>query len=316
MKGADVHIDHVRGPHRAVVTVIEFGDFECPYCGQAEPVARELLMDTDLRFVWRHLPLTDVHPAAQLAAEAATRRSELVDSADTDRVIAAFPVFQIRFPNRWIIVDAGFDRATWSQFYGDTPVTYWPERWDVIQQAFRNADAIVLTHEHWDHAAGVERGTRLSEYASRTYVTPAQLSALRDPPAPLYVKLAGDSIPPYHRFDYDSLYALAPGVVLIKAPGHSPGSQWVYLQLASGAEALLVGDLVWNMAGLELGHQRPPSASASMKEDRAAVQQQLDLVRAIMRRGDVTIIPSHDDALLTSLTRSGVLRSGFDLSRR
>jgi protein-disulfide isomerase len=62
--------DHIRGPTAASITVIEFGDFECPYCGQAEPVARELLTDTDLRFVWRHLPLTDVHPAAQLAAEA------------------------------------------------------------------------------------------------------------------------------------------------------------------------------------------------------------------------------------------------------
>jgi protein-disulfide isomerase len=62
--------DHFRGPLDASITVIEFGDFECPYCGQAEPVARELLADTDLRFVWRHLPLTDVHPAAQLAAEA------------------------------------------------------------------------------------------------------------------------------------------------------------------------------------------------------------------------------------------------------
>ena len=59
------------GRHDASVTVIEFGDFECPYCGQAEPVARDLLADTDFRFVWRHLPLTDVHPAAQLAAEAA-----------------------------------------------------------------------------------------------------------------------------------------------------------------------------------------------------------------------------------------------------
>jgi protein-disulfide isomerase len=62
--------DHIRGPTAASITVLEFGDFECPYCGQAEPVARELLTDTDLRFVWRHLPLTDVHPAAQLAAEA------------------------------------------------------------------------------------------------------------------------------------------------------------------------------------------------------------------------------------------------------
>ena len=63
--------DHIRGPHRAAITVIEFGDFECPYCGQAEPVVRELLADTTIRYVWRNLPLTDVHPRAQMAAEAA-----------------------------------------------------------------------------------------------------------------------------------------------------------------------------------------------------------------------------------------------------
>ena len=64
--------DHVRGPDEAPVTLVEYGDFECPYCGMAEPVVRELLADYgDVRYVWRHLPLTDVHPHAQLAAEAA-----------------------------------------------------------------------------------------------------------------------------------------------------------------------------------------------------------------------------------------------------
>jgi Na+/H+ antiporter NhaA len=63
--------DHIRGPAGASITVIEFGDFECPYCGRAEPVVRDLLIDTDVRYVWRHLPLVDVHPQAQLAAEAA-----------------------------------------------------------------------------------------------------------------------------------------------------------------------------------------------------------------------------------------------------
>ena len=63
--------DHIRGPDRAIVTIVEYGDFECPYCGQAEPVLRELLAGHgDVRYVWRHLPLTDVHPYAQLAAEA------------------------------------------------------------------------------------------------------------------------------------------------------------------------------------------------------------------------------------------------------
>jgi Na+/H+ antiporter NhaA len=66
----DVARDHIRGPLDASITVIEFGDFQCPYCGQAESVARSLLTDSDLRFVWRHLPLHSVHPAAQLAAEA------------------------------------------------------------------------------------------------------------------------------------------------------------------------------------------------------------------------------------------------------
>jgi Na+/H+ antiporter NhaA/glutaredoxin len=67
----DPERDHIRGPARASVTVVEYGDFQCPYCGRAEPVVRDLLADTDLRYVWRHLPLIDVHPQAQLAAEAA-----------------------------------------------------------------------------------------------------------------------------------------------------------------------------------------------------------------------------------------------------
>jgi Na+/H+ antiporter NhaA len=68
----DARHDQVRGPADAAVTLVEYGDFECPYCGQAEPVVRGLLAGFgDLRYVWRHLPLTDVHPHAQMAAEAA-----------------------------------------------------------------------------------------------------------------------------------------------------------------------------------------------------------------------------------------------------
>jgi Na+/H+ antiporter NhaA len=65
--------DHIRGPDAAPVTLVEYGDYECPYCGQAEIVVRELLdsFGDELRYVWRHLPLSDVHPDAQMAAEAA-----------------------------------------------------------------------------------------------------------------------------------------------------------------------------------------------------------------------------------------------------
>jgi Na+/H+ antiporter NhaA len=73
----DPERDHVRGPMEAPVTVVEYGDFECPFCGRAEPVVRELLREFgDVRYVWRHLPLNDVHPRAQLAAEAAEAASD------------------------------------------------------------------------------------------------------------------------------------------------------------------------------------------------------------------------------------------------
>jgi Na+/H+ antiporter NhaA len=66
----DTSRDHVRGEDGASVTVVEYGDFQCPYCGLAEPAVQELSLDINVRFVWRHLPLTDVHPQALLAAQA------------------------------------------------------------------------------------------------------------------------------------------------------------------------------------------------------------------------------------------------------
>jgi Na+/H+ antiporter NhaA len=68
----DPERDHLRGPLDAPITLVEYGDLECPYCNQAEPAVRRLLRDFgDVRYVWRHLPLDDVHPHARLAAEAA-----------------------------------------------------------------------------------------------------------------------------------------------------------------------------------------------------------------------------------------------------
>jgi Na+/H+ antiporter NhaA len=65
--------DHIRGPVDAPVTLVEYGDYECPYCSVAEVAIREVLADfgDDIRYVWRHLPLSDVHRSAQMAAEAA-----------------------------------------------------------------------------------------------------------------------------------------------------------------------------------------------------------------------------------------------------
>lgn len=65
--------DHVRGNPRAPVTLVEYGDYECPHCGRAHPITQQLLatFDQKLKFVYRHFPLKNIHPHAELAAESA-----------------------------------------------------------------------------------------------------------------------------------------------------------------------------------------------------------------------------------------------------
>jgi len=67
------HSDHIQGPPAARVTLVEYGDFECPNCGQAYPAVKILRrrFGDRMRFVFRHFPLREVHPHAELAAEAA-----------------------------------------------------------------------------------------------------------------------------------------------------------------------------------------------------------------------------------------------------
>lgn len=65
--------DHQQGPANAPVTLVEYGDYECPYCGEAHPIVQAIQreMGDRLRFVFRNFPLTQVHPHAAGAAEAA-----------------------------------------------------------------------------------------------------------------------------------------------------------------------------------------------------------------------------------------------------
>src|SRR5438046_7506237 len=65
--------DHIQGPSDAPIKLLEYGDYECPYCGEAHPIVKEIQrrLGDQLCFVFRHFPLTQVHPHAEHAAEAA-----------------------------------------------------------------------------------------------------------------------------------------------------------------------------------------------------------------------------------------------------
>jgi len=79
--------DHSQGPADAPVTLVEYGDYECPYCGQAYPIIQEVqrALGDELRFVFRNFPITELHPHAVMAAqfaEAAAREGKFWQAHD------------------------------------------------------------------------------------------------------------------------------------------------------------------------------------------------------------------------------------------
>ena len=225
--------------------------------------------------------------------------------------ILTLSVYQIRFTDGWIMVDAGIDQST---FAARAPGAKIPQDdYELIQRALVGARSIVVTHEHDDHVAGVIRTPARNIIAPKTLLTRAQVQTLIEHPNNPSVRLDASWSDKYIVIDYDLLYPLAPGVVLIKAPGHTPGSQMVYVHLASGKEILLIGDITWVMAGIELQRQKPEGVSKALGEDRAAIQKEIEWLHSV--RGKLNLVNSHDDDSIADQTKQGVLEDGLDLQR-
>ena len=249
-------------------------------------------------------------------AEFTTPLSGAVAGVGNDVVNGAYTVFQVRYSSGWIMVDAGVDREVET----DTTVTIYQDRYERVQDAVRGASLIVVTHEHGDHVAGVIHTPEREHIAPKTILTRAQVQALlrtvtrKGPfaPSPL-IHLTSRAAAKYLVIDYERFHPIAPGVVLIKAAGHTPGSQMVYVTLASGQELLLVGDIAWFMAGIERRLQKPLAVSRELGENRSALQEQLNWLSGLTRRQHIVLVNCHDDAWLRSLVRSGILKEDLDL---
>ena len=250
-------------------------------------------------------------------AEFKTPLSGAVEGAGDEVVDGAYTAFQVRYPRGWIMVDAGVDREVET----DTTVTIREDRYQRVQEALRGASLIVVTHEHHDHVAGVIHTPARGLLAPKTVLTRAQVQTLRAMDtrkrrlgnSPL-VRLTPADAARYLVIDYEQLYPVAPGLVLVKAPGHTPGSQMVYVRLDSGQETLLVGDIAWFMAGIERRLQKPTGVSREMGEDRAALKEQLDWLSGLTQRQHIVLVNSHDAAWLGSLVSRGILKDDLDLS--
>jgi len=230
-----------------------------------------------------------------------TPLSDFVANAAKTKVSTPTPVFQVRFPRGWIMVDAGMDRET-ARRAGDTGA-FLDEAYASAVAALRGANLIVVTHEHYDHVATVVQYS--NELAPHTMLTRQQVESLTRRPG-LITTLDSAKVNRYIVVDYDRVLPIAPGVVLIKAPGHTPGSQVIYVKLASGKEVILAGDVAWQHLGIETETQKPDS----IREDRGAIAGELKWLHAADQVG-VAVVVSHDGDQLTKFATSGVLHRGL-----
>ena len=240
-------------------------------------------------------------------AESHRTYSAVIEDGSEDPFISARSAFQIVYPDGSIMLDSGMDETV-HRFYGFGRVEpYWPDVNDTVQAALRRAQLIIITHEHGDHVAGVLRSDYRDELAPKTILTKDQVRTLSLAPQLPEITLTPAQARDYIVVDYELILPVAPGVVLIKSPGHTHGHQMVYVQLAGGQEFLFIGDIGWSLDNIIELKLRPAATIARVKEDPQALMHQMTWIKQVMDADGLIVVPSHDDRLLTRYAEEGLL---------
>ena len=226
-------------------------------------------------------------------AESRRTKNFSVKGAPKEPSIQARTAFQVVYRDGTIMIDSGMDLQVHKFFGRGVEEPYFPDAAKEVERAVRAAKVIVMTHEHGDHVAGVIRTPFFAELAPQTVLTRTQVQTLLTEPQMPEIKLTPEQAKRFIVVDYDKYYPFAPGMALIKAPGHTPGSQMIYVALDSGKEFVFAGDVAWHMDGVRTitGKDAP-----WITEDESSIKGELTWLNGVMKtEKNVTIVLSHDE---------------------
>jgi glyoxylase-like metal-dependent hydrolase (beta-lactamase superfamily II) len=217
--------------------------------------------------------------------------------------------YQIVYPDHTVILDTAMSSGQATAL--GTISAFYPEPYARLIKAMSTARLIIITHEHPDHIGGIAAHPD----AARLFKTSVKLTREQagNPEHSKPAILPEGVLNGYRPLVYDHYVSIAPGVVLIKAPGHSLGSQMVFIREADGTGVLFLGDVAWAKRNVEEVRGRPRYIANMIGEDRKAVIEQLAAIHSLTAaEPKLIIIPGHDAGTITDLARRGVIREGFE----
>lgn len=217
-----------------------------------------------------------------------------------ENLAMSYNTVEIVFPDRSIIVGGAVDRKTAEGMtQSKTDWRFSDAAYETLTDTMLSADQVLMTHEHLDHVMAIARHPEPNALAARLVLNAPQIEAL-----PLFAE--GELDPVLKSLEprlTGAVETIAPGVVVIPAAGHTPGSQTIYVKLQSGAEILLIGDIVWTMDAIKNLKTRPVLTQYVVfrpnYEDRDAIKKQVRALHDMAQDNPgLAILPAHDRSWL------------------